>query len=97
MLRLGLPIEWVCLTDGAIHSFSALDSWHQWQIHRGAMGEIAPPPRVNSGSMARGSMGQIGQFLDGPYGSWVDALSPMTHLHIYRKHVVKATFVVGDN
>ena len=36
-------------------------------------------------------------FLDGSYGSWVDALSPMTHLHIYRKHVVKATFVVGDN
>ena len=24
-------------------------------------------------------------FLDGSYGSWVDALSPMTHLHIYRK------------
>jgi len=36
-------------------------------------------------------------FLDGSYGSWVDALSPVTHLHIYRKHVVKATFVVGDN
>jgi len=30
-------------------------------------------------------MGQMGQFLDGSYGSWVDALSPMTHLHIYRK------------
>ena len=28
---------------------------------------------------------------------WVDALSPMTHPYIYRKHVVKATFVVGDN
>ena len=36
-------------------------------------------------------------FLDGSYESWVDALSPMTHLHIYREHVVKATFVVGDN
>jgi len=30
-------------------------------------------------------------------GHMVDALSPMTHLHIYRKHVVKATFAVGDN
>jgi len=36
-------------------------------------------------------------FLDGLYGSWVDAHSAMTHLHIYRKPVVKATFVVGDN
>jgi len=25
-------------------------------------------------------------FLDGSYGSWVDAVSPMTHLHIYHKH-----------
>ena len=24
--------------------------------------------------------------LDGSYGSWVDALSPMTHLHIYERH-----------
>jgi len=47
--------------------------------------------------MGDGSVGQMGQFLDGSYRSWVDALSPMTHLHIYRKHVVKATFVVGDN
>ena len=52
---------------------------------------------VNNGSMGRGSVGKMGQFLDGSYGSWVYALSPMTHLHIYRKHVVKATFVVGDN
>ena len=41
---------------------------------------IMPPSKVNNGS----------------YGSWVDALSPMTLLHIYRKHEVKATFVVGD-
>ena len=27
----------------------------------------------------------------------LDAVSFMTHLHIYLKHVVKATFVVGDN
>jgi len=47
--------------------------------------------------MGRWVMDQMGQFLDGSYGSWVDAFSPMTHLHIYRKHVVKATFVVGDN
>jgi len=53
--------------------------------------------RVSSGSMGYGSIGQMGQFLDGSYGSSVDALSPMTHLHIYLKHVVKATFVVGDN
>ena len=26
-------------------------------------------------------------FLDGSYGSWVDALSPMTYLHIYEQHV----------
>jgi len=26
-------------------------------------------------------MGQMGQFLDGSYEWWVDALSPMTHLH----------------
>ena len=25
-------------------------------------------------------------FLDRSYGSWVDALSLMTHLHIFRKH-----------
>jgi len=30
--------------------------------------------RVNNGSMGHGSMGQMGQFLDGSYGSWVDAL-----------------------
>ena len=36
--------------------------------------------------MGHGSMGQMGQFLDGLYGSWVDALLSMTHLHIYRKH-----------
>ena len=56
--------------------------------------------RVNNGSMGHGLMGEMGQwvsFLDGSYGSWVDALSPMTHLHFYQKHVVKATFVVGDN
>jgi len=58
---------------------------------------VALISRVNNGSMGHGSVGQMGQFLDGSYGSWVDALSPMTHLHIYRKHVVKATFVVGDN
>ena len=45
-----------------------------------------------------GSMGQMGQFFwMGHMGHMVDALSPMTHLHIYRKHVVKATFAVGDN
>jgi len=42
-----------------------------------------------------GSVGQMGQFFDGSYGSWVDALSPMTHLHIYRKHVVKATSLLA--
>jgi len=32
-------------------------------------------------------MGQMGQFfLDGSYGSWVDALSPTTHLHIMHMH-----------
>jgi len=25
-------------------------------------------------------------FFDGSYGLWVDALSPMTHLHIYERH-----------
>ena len=46
---------------------------------------------------------QSKQWVDGSNGQcfgwviWVDALSPMTHLHIYRKHVVKATFAVGDN
>jgi len=25
-------------------------------------------------------------FLDKSYGSWVDALSPMAHLHIYEQH-----------
>ena len=30
--------------------------------------------RVNNGSMGHGSMGQMGQFLDRSYGSWVDAL-----------------------
>jgi len=50
--------------------------------------------RVDNGSMGHRSVGQMGQFLDGSYESWVDALSPMTHLHIYRKHVVN---VVGDN
>jgi len=30
-------------------------------------------------------MGRWVSFLDGSYGSWVDALTPMTHLHIYRK------------
>jgi len=39
---------------------------------------------------------QSKQWVNGSYGSWVDALSPMTLLHIYRKHEVKATFVVGD-
>ena len=47
------------------------------------------------GSWVNGSNGPV--FLDRSYGSWVDALSLITHLHIYRKHVVKATFVVGDN
>jgi len=43
--------------------------------------------------MGHGSYGSV--FLMGRiYGSWVDALSPMTHLHIYWKHVVN---VVGDN
>jgi len=32
--------------------------------------------------MGHRSVGQMGQFLDWSYGSWVDALSPMTH----RKH-----------
>ena len=36
--------------------------------------------------MGHGSMGQMGQFFDGSYGLWVDALSPMTHLHIYERH-----------
>jgi len=36
--------------------------------------------------MGLGSVGQMGQFLDGSYGSWVDALSSMTHLHIYERH-----------
>ena len=36
---------------------------------------------VNNGSMGHGSVGQMGQFLDGSCGSWVDAFSPMTHLH----------------
>ena len=31
-------------------------------------------------------MGQWVSFLDGSYGSWVDAVSPMTHLHIYVGH-----------
>ena len=30
-----------------------------------------------------------------PWALLVDALSHMTRLHTYRKHVVKATFVVG--
>jgi len=28
---------------------------------------------------------------------WVIGRCTFTHLHIYQKHVVKATFVVGDN
>ena len=47
--------------------------------------------KVNNGSM--GQWAKWVSFLDGSYG----ALLPMTHLHIFRKHVVKATFVVGDN
>jgi len=32
-------------------------------------------------------MGQMGQLFGWViYGSWVDALSPMTHLHIYERH-----------
>jgi len=46
------------------------------------------------GSWVNGSNGSV--FSDGSYLLWVDALSSMTHLHIYRKHVVKATYVVGD-
>jgi len=40
--------------------------------------------------MGRRVMGQWVKwvsFLDGSYGSWVDALSPMTYLHIYERHV----------
>jgi len=40
---------------------------------------------------------QSKRWVDGSYGSWVDALLPMANLHIYRKHVVQATFVDGDN
>jgi len=47
--------------------------------------------------MGRWVMGQWVEWVSFLDGSWVDALSPMTHLHIYRKHVIKATFVVGDN
>ena len=32
--------------------------------------------------MGQRVMGQWVSFLDGSHGSWVDALSPMTHLHI---------------
>ena len=41
------------------------------------------------GSWVGGSHGSV--FLDGSYGSWGDALSPTTHLHIYQKHEVNAT------
>jgi len=58
---------------------------------------IAVGSRVNKESMGHGLMSQMSRFLDGSYGSWADTLSPMTNLHIYRKHVVQATFVVGDN
>ena len=47
--------------------------------------------------MGRRVIGQWVKWVSFLDGSWVDARSPMTHLHIYRKHVVKATFVVGDN
>ena len=64
-------------------------------VLRESRSAILPSTRVNDGSM--GHWVKWVSFLDGSYGSWVDAPSPMTHLHIYRKHVVKATFVVGDN
>ena len=55
-------------------------------VRAGGKAEVCGLCRVNNGSMGHGSMGQMGQFLDGSYGSWVDALSPMTHLHIYERH-----------
>ena len=47
-----------------------------------------------------GSVGQMGQFFGWviwlyPGPSWSMHFHGMTRLHIYRKHVVKATFVVG--
>ena len=64
-------------------------------VLRESRSAILPSTRVNDRSM--GHWVKWVSFLDGSYGSRVDALLPMTHLHIYRKHVVKATFVVGDN
>ena len=66
-------------------------------VYRYTLSETRIHPVYVIGGVNNGSTGIWVSFLDGSYGSWVDALSPTTDLHIYRKHVVKATFVVGDN
>ena len=51
---------------------------------RRTVAKLSKSSRVNNGSM--GQWVKWVSFLDGSYGSWVDALSPMTHLHIMHTH-----------
>jgi len=89
----------LCDSFSGPDTLKSYSSWRIWVTNEPASNTRYPGQSWQSkqwvdGSWVNGSNGSV--FLDGSYGSWVDALSPMTHLYIYRKHVVKATFVVGD-